>query len=121
MSEGGYEHSGLPARVTQYLKRVDKALGSLEELEFLAEKLSQVDRELLWIKLTWANGPQGEVLAMMKSLGPDGRAEIAFVGGESPVLVLAKMMREVERDRIKWRPDKFHDYRGNEVADDESD
>ena len=114
MSAGGYETKGLPARVQRYLRRVERALQDIELLEHLGEKLEAADRELLWVKITWQGGANGPVLILVKTLGPDGGAEVGFVGDESPIMALVKLVKEVDSDRIKWRTDQYHNYAGDE-------
>ncbi len=120
MTDKSYGEKDVPPRVQRYLRRVEKALEEIEGLDDLGERLERQDRDIVWVKLMWRAGPSGEMLLMVKVLGTDGGPEIAYVGDESVLMVLAKLMREVRNGSLKWQQDKFHDYAGNEGGNGES-
>ena len=102
-----YSDKDLPRWLAAHMRRVQRAVASLEHLDNLVDVMEQDGYDLLGFSVKLGHGGGDSVLVTVRATGPDGGPLVGFCGAATPVLALAKLVKEIRSDEWKWRHDEY--------------
>jgi len=102
-----YASKDIPAWLVKHQRRVERAAARLLDLDSLADVLEADNIVLQGFAVRIGAGAGQSVLITVRALWHDGTPMVLFVGAESVVLALAKMLVEVRKDEAKWKVDEY--------------
>lgn len=103
----GHQDKDMPSWLAKYRRRQERAAQELVFLDDLADALQMIDITLEGFSVRLNPRGSDSVLCTVRALGPSGDPMVCFVGAETVVLTLAKMLKTTRSEEAGWKIDEY--------------
>ena len=100
-------HTAEEAKAPSRAETGAKVLKAFDHLESLMEEAIDDDEGILSLRVAGPEYEGGDLMVIVRRVGPDGQKEVAFYGGFSLSTLLMGLSTKLRRGDLKWRKDKY--------------